>query len=34
MEIVLLSDVDGLGVAGDIVKVKPAFARNKLTQKA
>ena len=30
MEIVLLSDVDGLGVAGDIVKVKPGFARNKL----
>ena len=30
MEIVLLSDGDGLGVAGDIVKVKPGFARNKL----
>jgi len=30
MEIILLSDVDGLGSAGDIVKVKPGFARNKL----
>ena len=30
MEIILLSDIDGLGTAGDIVKVKPGFARNKL----
>ena len=30
MEIILLSDIDGLGSAGDIVKVKPGFARNKL----
>ena len=30
MDIILLSDYKGLGIAGDIVKVKPGFARNKL----
>ena len=28
MDIILLQDVDTLGTAGDIVKVKPGFARN------
>lgn len=30
MEVILLQDVDDLGSAGDIVKVKPGFARNYL----
>ncbi|MAV96375.1 MAG: 50S ribosomal protein L9 [Candidatus Marinimicrobia bacterium] len=30
MEIILLQDYDGLGEAGDVVSVKPGFARNKL----
>ena len=30
MEIILLHDYDGLGEAGDLVNVKPGFARNKL----
>ena len=30
MEVILLKDFDGLGEAGDIVIVKPGFARNKL----
>ena len=30
MNIILLQDVESLGEAGDIVKVKPGFARNKL----
>ena len=30
MNIILLQDVESLGQAGDIVKVKPGFARNKL----
>ena len=30
MEIILLQDYDGLGEAGDLVNVKPGFARNKL----
>ena len=28
MDIILLQDVDALGTAGDIVNVKPGFARN------
>ncbi|NQV36807.1 MAG: 50S ribosomal protein L9 [Candidatus Marinimicrobia bacterium] len=28
MDIILLQDVENLGTAGDIVKVKPGFARN------
>ena len=30
MDIILLQDVDSLGNAGEIVKVKPGYARNKL----
>ena len=30
MDVVLLKDVDNLGTAGDVVKVKPGFARNYL----
>ena len=30
MEIILLKNHEGLGTAGDIVNVKPGFARNKL----
>lgn len=28
MDVILLQDVDGLGSAGDIINVKPGFARN------
>ena len=30
MDVILLEDVQGLGAAGDVVAVKPGFARNKL----
>jgi large subunit ribosomal protein L9 len=30
MDIILLKDYDGLGETGDVVNVKPGFARNKL----
>ena len=30
MDIILLKDYDGLGQSGDVVAVKPGFARNKL----
>ena len=30
MDIILIHDVESLGQAGDIVRVKPGFARNKL----
>lgn len=30
MDVILIQDVDGLGSAGDIVNVKPGFARNYL----
>ena len=30
MEIILLSDVENLGESGDVINVKPGFARNKL----
>ena len=30
MDVILLKDCDGLGQAGDLVDVKPGFARNKL----
>ena len=30
MDIILLKDYDGLGDAGDVVNVKPGYARNKL----
>ena len=29
MDIILLKDYDGLGESGDVVAVKPGFARNK-----
>ena len=28
MDVILLKDVENLGTAGDVVKVKPGFARN------
>ena len=33
MDIILLEDVDSLGIAGEIVKVKPGYARNYLFAK-
>jgi len=30
MDVILLQDVQGLGEAGDVVNVKPGYARNKL----
>ena len=33
MKIILLDDVENLGLAGDIVVVKPGYARNKLIPK-
>ena len=33
MDIILLKDVDSLGNAGEIVKVKPGYARNYLFAK-
>ena len=30
MDVILLIDYNSLGKAGDVVKVKPGFARNKL----
>jgi len=30
MDIILLKDYNGLGEAGDVVYVKPGYARNKL----
>jgi len=33
MEIILLSDLENLGESGDVVKVKPGYARNKLIPK-
>ena len=30
MDVILLKDYDGLGESGDVVAVKPGFARNKL----
>jgi len=30
MDVILLKDYDGLGESGDVVSVKPGFARNKL----
>ena len=33
MEVILLKDLEGLGLEGEIVKVKPGFARNFLVPK-
>ena len=33
MKIILISDYNGLGKAGDLVDVKPGFARNRLLPK-
>ena len=30
MDIILLQDIESVGQAGDVVNVKPGFARNKL----
>ena len=30
MKIILLSDVENLGESGDVITVKPGYARNKL----
>ena len=30
MKIILISDYNGLGKAGDLIDVKPGFARNRL----
>ena len=30
MDIILLQDIENVGQAGDVVNVKPGFARNKL----
>ena len=30
MKVILMSDVENLGEAGDVVTVKPGYARNKL----
>jgi len=30
MKIILLSDVENLGESGDVIAVKPGYARNKL----
>ena len=33
MEVILLEDFEGLGASGEIVKVKPGYARNFLFQR-
>ena len=33
MKIILISDYNGLGKAGDLIDVKPGFARNRLLPK-